>query len=135
MRVYAAHGLDVDGRDHIWPEVRLKGAEMLDLSQPGAYQRRFAIKIFLDMTDGEAAIAQGGKTLRCAFDPQSVPQFGLWINHRGWTPFTSAAPYMNLAFEPCIGAPDTLTDALADWNGAHWIEPGEVKTWSIEWRT
>ncbi len=77
---------------------------------------------------------------------RQVPQVGLWINRRGWAPFATprsalppflrkkAAPYSNLAIAPCLGAPDTLSDALGAWDAAHWIEAGATARWSMWWR-
>ena len=41
---------------------------------------------------------------------------------------------MNLAFEPCIGAPDPLDAALGAWDAAAWLRAGETRRWSLEWR-
>ena len=41
---------------------------------------------------------------------------------------------MNLSIQPSLGAPDSLTDALGDWKKAQWLEPGEVRSWSITWQ-
>ena len=63
-----------------------------------------------------------------------VPHLGVWINKQGWTPFRRERPYLNVAIEPSLGAPDALSDALGDWKRAQWLEPGEVRSWSITWR-
>ena len=63
------------------------------------------------------------------------------INHGGWNPlprtswlpWRKPAAYRNLGFEPAIGAPDTLTDALGAWERAHWLEAGESRLWTITW--
>jgi hypothetical protein len=62
-----------------------------------------------------------------------VPNFGLWLNHAGWTPFDDGAPYVNLAFEPCVGAPDPLDAALGAWEGAAWVAPGATRAWALDW--
>ena len=72
--------------------------------------------------------------LEVTFDTAQVPNFGLWINRGGWTPVKRRKPYSNLTFAPCIGAPDTLEEALGAWKGAHWIEPGAAYLWSLRWR-
>jgi galactose mutarotase-like enzyme len=81
-----------------------------------------------------AALEEGDARLEVELDTREVPHFGLWLNHRGWTPFEGGAPYGNLAFEPCIGAPDPLSDALGDWDSAAWLGPREMRRWSLVWR-
>jgi galactose mutarotase-like enzyme len=63
----------------------------------------------------------------------SVPQVGLWINSRGWAPL-GRTPYYNLALEPCIGAPDSLADAVEEWGLARTLAPGEERSWQLELR-
>ncbi|MFN8582333.1 MAG: hypothetical protein U0163_15335 [Gemmatimonadaceae bacterium] len=43
-------------------------------------------------------------------------------------------PYLNLAFQPAIGAPDTLADALGDWESRAMDGAGEFRSWSVRWR-
>jgi galactose mutarotase-like enzyme len=134
LRVYAHHKLDLGdpAMEHRWPFVRT-GGKVLDFSRPADVARRYACKLFLDLAEGRAAIEQDGARLEVRFDAREVPNFGLWINHRGWTPFRRGKPYLNLAFEPCIGAPDPLSEALGSWKGAHWLEPGETRRWTLTW--
>jgi galactose mutarotase-like enzyme len=134
-RVWAQHGIDLGGcgAERRWPLVPGAGKQ-LDFSQPGAVARAYACKLFLDMPVGRAAIEQGGARLEVTFDTRQVPNFGLWLNKRGWTPFAKRQPYLNLGFEPCIGAPDTLSEALGTWQGAHWLAPGERREWTLTWR-
>jgi galactose mutarotase-like enzyme len=39
-----------------------------------------------------------------------------------------------MAFEPCIGAPDSLTEAIGGWKSAAWLEPGETREWTLTWQ-
>ncbi len=135
FRVVAAHRLEMgDGRSqHRWPFVRAAG-RVLDLLTPAAVAREFACRIFVEPSEGRACYRDGGEELEVTFDRKEVPWFGLWVNCRGWTPGRHARAYQNVAFEPCIGAPDSLSDALGDWKSARWLEPGEVCTWSTTWR-
>jgi hypothetical protein len=135
MRVYAAHKIDLgDSRSqHHWPFVRT-GGRVVDFLVPYDTAKEYACKLFLDMPVGRARLQEGDLELEVTFDTKEVGQFGLWLNKHGWTPFRREKPYCNLAFEPCAGAPDTLSDALGDWKRAHWLEAGQVRTWSITWR-
>ena len=86
------------------------------------------------MREGRAAIVEGDSRLEVMFDAGDVPNFGLWINRGGWTPLKRGKPYSNLAFEPCIGAPDTLEEALGAWKNAHWLDSGRSRRWQLRWR-
>jgi len=136
VRVYAQHGIDLGGvgAEHRWPALDVAGREG-DFSRPDSVAAGYACKLFLDMPEGRAAIEENGARLEVAFDAREVPNFGLWINRRGWTPFAGGTPYLNFAFEPCIGAPDTLSEALGSWRGAHWLPPGETRQWELIWRS
>lgn len=139
VRVYATHGiaLGTTRTEHKWPFVRT-GALQADLSHPAVVAKKYACKVFLDMPPGQgggrAAIREGLDQLEVTFDSRQVPFVGLWINRNGWTPFKRGEAYCNIALEPCLGAPDTLTDALGDWKGAQWIEAGATREWRLTWR-
>ena len=135
VRVYSEHGIKLFGSDaeHVWPRL-LTPAGVVDMSTPYTAAKRFACKLFLDVKGGYAAIEEGESRLEVTFHASEVPNFGLWINKRGWAPFRRKRPYANFAFEPAIGAPDTLSDALGGWNAAHWLEAGETRRWSLRWR-
>jgi galactose mutarotase-like enzyme len=135
MHVYAQHeiALGVGATDLRWPMIRSAG-KLLDMSHPFAVAKRYACKLFLEMREGRAAVIEDGVRLEVSFDTRDVPNFGLWINRGGWTPFKRGKPYSNLAFEPCIGAPDTLEEALGAWKSAHWLDVGESRRWSLRWR-
>jgi galactose mutarotase-like enzyme len=144
VRVYAEHGLDLGGTlaEHRWPRLTVTRKEkkrIADFSHPDAVARNYACKLFLDMPVGRAAVVEGSARLEVEYDAREVPNFGLWLNRRGWTPFKGglfkrAKPYLNFAFEPCIGTPDPLTDALVGWQDAHWLEGGETRSWTLTWR-
>jgi galactose mutarotase-like enzyme len=137
LRVYGAHGvaLGTTRTEHKWPFIRT-GALQADLSHPALVAKRFACKLFLDMPmgQGRAAIREGLDQLEVTFDTSQVPHLGLWINRSGWTPLKRAEPYCNVSIAPCLGAPDSLTEALGDWKGAQWIEPGVTREWRLTWR-
>jgi hypothetical protein len=107
---------------------------LLDMSNPAAVAKKYACKLFLEMREGRAAIIEDGMRLEVAFDVSEIPNFGLWINRGGWSPLKRAKPYSNIAFEPCIGAPDTLEEALGAWKNAHWLDAGKARRWSLRWR-
>lgn len=145
VRVWAQHGIDLGGpgAEHRWPRLR-SGGQLLDLSSPGrAWRRPFACKLFVDLPSGTQSVRvlESRDMLVARFDSADVPHLGLWINRGGWNPLPRTSwlpwrkpvPYENFAFEPAIGAPDTLSDALGAWDGARWIDAGETRRWTVTW--
>lgn len=145
VRVWAEHGVALGGAaaEHRWPRLR-SGGQLLDLSAPACARKKpYACKLFVDLPAGNHAVrvVEGDAILTARFDAAQVPQLALWINDGGWNPlprtswlpWRTPAPYHNLAFGPAIGAPDSLSDALGAWQGAHWLEPGETRLWTITW--
>ena len=132
LRVFARHGIELGETrsEHVWPRVR-GGGKSLDFSAPFAVARRYACKLFLDVREGEALLREGDRELRFEWEADAVPNVGLWINKRGWTPFRDQEPYLNLSLQPGIGAPDTLVEALGDWKSAAWLDPGDVRRWAL----
>lgn len=134
VRVFQAERIELGGvgAEHRWPNLRTP-KEVLDVTRPLSPGKRFACKLFFDSVPGIAAVEEGGARLEVRFDRKEVPDFGLWINARGWSPSRRIRSYSNFGFEPCIGAPDTLSDALGGWRRAHWLEAGEARTWTLTW--
>lgn len=135
LRVFAQHGIHLgeSRSEHRWPFVR-GGAKAYDFIAPWDVARRYACKLFVDMPEGRAILREGSAELSVTFDEGDVTHMGLWFNREGWSPFKRAKPYCNFAFEPCIGAPDTLSEALGDWKSAQWLEAGAERAWTTTWR-
>jgi hypothetical protein len=137
VRVWAQHGIDLGGElaEHRWPMLRVQGREV-DFTHPAMVPGAWACKLFLDLPQPEArplriAVEQDRRRLVFELDTHDVPTLGLWLNHGGWTPFEDAAPYVNFAFEPCIGAPDPLDAALGAWRSAQWLGARETRRWGM----
>ena len=135
VRVYQQHGIELfgGGGEHRWPRFRL-AKKIVDMSRPDSVKKSYACKLFFDAAMSSAIVEEGSHRLEVRFDAAEIPNFGLWINRRGWTPFRGKKPYLNFGFEPCIGAPDTLSEALGTWQGAHWLPPSETRRWTLSWR-
>lgn len=145
MRVSAEHGIALggSGAEHRWPRAR-SGGQLLDFSSPAlAWKRPFACMLHVDLPRGARSVGvrEGRETLTATFDGDEVTHLGLWVNHGGWNPlprtswlpWRKPAPYHNLGFEPGIGAPGSLSDALGSWDGASWIEPRATRRWTVTW--
>jgi galactose mutarotase-like enzyme len=148
VRVWAQHGIDLGGEraEHRWPVLRVRdggrdgGKECeRDFTRPARDAAPYACKLFLDLPRPAGgvvrlAVEQDDARLEVEVDAREVPNLGLWLNHGGWTPFADRRGYHNLAFEPCIGAPDPLDAALGEWHGAAWLAPSETRQWTLRWR-
>ena len=92
-----------------------------------------ALKVWSEpLAEGWAElVAPDGAVLRMRWDPAEIPQVGLWLNAGGWSGI-GGAPYCNLALEPCIGAQDSLEDAVLVHDCYATIAAGEVQRWTLE---
>ncbi len=147
-RVWTQRGADFGGAgsEHHWPRVR-SGAVMADMSRPWtALKTPYACRLYVSLPAAPCVIGivEGTQTLEMHVDGREVPFVGLWLNREGWTPFApkrswlpwkrAARPYANLVVAPCLGAPDSLTDAVASWDSAAWLGPDDVARWTMTWR-
>jgi len=78
---------------------------------------------------GHAAIGNEatGDRLELNWDARITPYLGLWLN-RGHVGFH------HVALEPTNAAPDSLRDAVENWQQFARIAPGATVRWSVEWR-
>lgn len=115
-----------------WP-LEVGGAEgtVLDLSRlPGA-GAKVAFKLWSEpLSEGWAELQVQDGRLRFEFDPTQIPQLGLWLNLGGWSG-AGGNPYYNLALEPCIGAQDSLFEAVQKYGLYRTLEPGEEASWNL----
>ena len=84
----------------------------IDLSSLPDAAARIAAKLWSDPLDeGWAALRARDGELRMRWDAALLPQLGVWINLGAWAG-AGGAPYYNLGLEPCIGAQDSLAEAV-----------------------
>ena len=137
VRVAREHGVSFGraGAEHRWPHFRL-AQRVVNMSRPDEVARKYACKLFVDLPPGPIVVGveEQGVRLEAHFNSDEVPMLGLWLNRRGWAGVKRAKPYLNLGFEPCIGAPDSLAEAMGTWSGAHWLDGGETRRWKLVWR-
>jgi galactose mutarotase-like enzyme len=131
MRVGRVHGRDDLRGDMIvdWASgLRGEGRSLTLPTESG-----WAAKLFGDVgSSGRMSLTDPsqGERLELVVDPMEVPQVTVWINARGWAP-PGRTPYYNVALQPCIGAPDHLTEAV-QWGTARMLSPGEECRWGVE---
>jgi hypothetical protein len=134
VRLDAVHGIPDLSRGDIvsWPGALGGDAGRFVFPDAGGW----AVKLFGDVgASGRVSLTdpRRGERLEMVVRPEDVPQVGIWINSRGWAP-AGLQPYSNLGLEPAIGAPDSLEDAVRDWQTAPTLAPGEERSWGLEVR-
>ncbi len=145
-RVWMADGVELAGGDtlHAWPRVRA-GGHLVDVSRPAALGKQFACTMFVELPRSETtiAVAHGAKRLELRVHGRELSHAGIWINRGVLAPTERKRPlmrwrkprtYSTVTVGPCLGAPESLTDALGAWDTARWIEPGATARWGMTWR-
>jgi galactose mutarotase-like enzyme len=101
------------------------------LPQPSAAR---AIKIWSDPLPpgaGWAALRAHDGELRMRWDVTLLPQVAAWMNFGAWAA-DGGTPYFNLGLEPCIGAQDSLAEAVTKYNLFATLPPRGSKSWWLE---
>ena len=134
------------GSEHKWPRLR-NGDTLVDLSRPfSALGGDYACKLFVQLPRREVIVAveEGGSRLEMLLHGREIPTVGIAIDRstkgavaglRGLWPFGKRRRQLcTVSIEPCLGAPESLSDALGAWDDAHWLEPGATARWGMTWR-
>ena len=104
------------------------GIDISSLPNAGA---RVAAKLWSDpLAEGWATLRARDGELRMRWDAALLPQLGVWINLGAWAG-DGGAPYYNLGLEPCIGAQDSLADAVQRNLFAN-VPPHGSRAWWLE---
>jgi hypothetical protein len=93
-----------------------------------------AIKIWSDPLppgEGWAALRARDGELRMRWDVTLLPQVAAWMNFGAWAA-DGGTPYFNLGLEPCIGAQDSLAEAVIHHKLFATAPPRGSKTWWLE---
>ncbi|MCU0494339.1 MAG: hypothetical protein MUD01_22350 [Chloroflexaceae bacterium] len=136
-------------RFNVWstiPADLLTGTQGLDfaalpLTNPGLqtaitnlHPAGVALKLWSDLLPPEAGWAtlrasDGALTMR--WDVAALPQVAFWLNLAAWAG-DGGAPYWNLGLEPCVGAQDSLADAVSMHQLHATLPPHGVNSWWFE---
>jgi len=101
---------------------------------PGRPERSagVALKVWSDpLSAAWAALVAPDGALRMRWGGAQWSQLALWFNLGAWAG-DGGAPYYNLGLEPCIGAQDSLADAVNNGQLAATLPPGGSQSWWIE---
>jgi hypothetical protein len=93
-----------------------------------------AIKFWSDPLpagEGWAALKAHNGSLRLNWDAALLPQVAVWLNCGAWAADGGAA-YYNLGLEPCIGAQDSLAEAVTERNLFASLPPHGTRSWWLE---
>lgn len=80
---------------------------------------------------GWATLRAGDGELRMRWDVARLPQLAIWMNLGAWAA-DGGAPYYNLGLEPCIGAQDSLAQAVTTEHLFATLPPRGTYTWWLE---
>ncbi len=123
-----------DEGEYAWPlRASTTGGE-LNLTQLPDPSAGVAFKLWSrPLPEGWVALAARNGGLRFQFDPALLPQVGLWLNAGGWSG-TGGEPYRNLGLEPCLGAQDSLQEAVERYGRYGTLPAGGAREWWLEAR-
>jgi hypothetical protein len=138
FRIFSAHGLESALWAHTWPLLSLGGGKTVDVSHPAAMRaalgRDFAVKLFSVEDAGPLRVREGGVALELA---GAGTRAGIWINWGGWAPEAIKARgvrYQSCCPERCLGGPTDLPSEGLALGATTWIQPGESRAWSLQYR-
>ena len=109
----------------------MPGLNLPRVPEPSASR---SIKIWSDalpLGEGWAALSASNGELRMHWDVNLLPQVAVWMNFGAWSA-DGGTPYFNLGLEPCIGAQDSLTEAVTQNKPFASLPPHTQKTWWLE---
>lgn len=114
-----------------WPmPLRRDGHDILIDPLPGP-DAGVAFKIWSEpLAQGWTRLVANDGALHMRFDVGQIPQVALWLNAGGWSGI-GGAPYYNIALEPCIGAQDSLAEAVSNYRQYAMLCPGETRRWTL----
>jgi len=107
------------------------GLTLPTLPDPSAAR---AIKLWSDplpADSGWASLMANNGQLQMRWDASLLTQVAVWMNFGAWSA-DGGSPYFNLGLEPCIGAQDSLNDAVNLYNLFAVLPPHGSKQWWLE---
>lgn len=109
-------------------------ANGLDLPSLPKTDAGLAIKLWSDplsTKEGWATLRADHGEFNMRWDTTLLPQVAVWMNFGAWAA-DGGTPYYNLGLEPCIGAQDSLADAVRQHNLFATIPPMSLRKWWLE---
>jgi galactose mutarotase-like enzyme len=115
-----------------YPAVVSAGTRTFDLASLPDASAGIALKLWSDpLAEGWAALHARDGALVMRWDVARLPQVAFWMNLGAWAA-DGGAPYFNLGLEPCIGAQDSLAEAVEKHNRFETLPPHGSREWGLE---
>jgi len=133
MRVWSRFpsGFLSEKEEYPWPIQTRANGKMLNLNAMPDIATGIACKLWSQpLSQGYAVLGTEKEEFCFTFDPAFL-QIGLWVNAHGWSG-TGEKPYYNLALEPCIGAQDSLEEAVGQYGQYRTLSAHGTETWWLE---
>jgi len=91
-----------------------------------------ALKLWSNpLNAGHASLRASNGALEMRWDKAKLPQVAVWMNLGAWAG-DGGEPYFNLGLEPCIGAQDSLEEAVNEGNLYQTVPAGGEYRWWME---
>jgi hypothetical protein len=108
------------------------GGGTIDLATLPEPSARAALKLWSDPCGaGWATLRARDGEFQLRWDAALLPQVAVWMN-LGAMAFDGGAPYFNMGLEPCIGAQDSLAEAVATYHLFDILPPRASRAWWLE---
>lgn len=105
---------------------------VFDLTELPPTDAGIALKLWSDpLRDGWTILRAADGEFRMRWDAKRLPQLCLWLNLGMWAG-DGGAPYYNLGLEPCIGAQDSLAEAVTQYRLFERLDAASRRSWSLE---
>jgi len=118
--------------DLSYPFSIYKDRNKIDLSSLPDASAAVAFKLWSNpLSEGLATLRARDGDFRMQWDANQLPGVALWMNLGGWAG-DGGQPHYNLGLEPCIGAQDSLEEAITKHNLFATLSPQNTRTWQLE---
>ncbi|MBE9523550.1 MAG: hypothetical protein IMY76_00530 [Chloroflexi bacterium] len=118
--------------DLSYPSSMSVGTNEIDLTPLPDESAAIAFKLWSNpLSEGWAALRAGDGEFRMVWDANQLPGVALWMNLGAWAG-DDGHPHYNLGLEPCIGAQDSLEEAITKHNLFGTLHPNSARTWQLE---
>jgi hypothetical protein len=118
---------------YYWPIKFEYGNTLWNMESLPDRAANLAFKVWSEpLSTGKASLIAKDGRFHFEFDTKQIPQFGLWFNLGGASGIGSEH-YYNMGFEPCIGGPEDLYEAVTRPDGYFGTLPAHgICSWSFE---
>lgn len=108
------------------------GGQALDLARLPDRSAGIALKLWSDpLRTGWARLGAADGALQLRWDTTQLPQVAFWLNLGGGAA-DGGAPLYNLGLEPCIGAQDSLAEAVGVYETFGTVPARGTYAWHLE---